>query len=111
MKKSTPTKSTWSQKDLQEYLAEAANAYKVGRDWPAVLNVLIKGGGEDDPDQPEIPHPASSLAVTRRVQIAREYLSDIPRRRLVGGTKGKTIIPFKAILATHSPRYTPDALN
>jgi hypothetical protein len=50
MKKSTPTKSVWSQKDLQEYLAEAANAHKVGRDWPAVLNMLIKGGGEDDSD-------------------------------------------------------------
>ena len=47
-----------------------ANAYKVGRDWPAVLNMLIKGGGEDGSDQPEIPHPASSLAgVTRRIQI------------------------------------------
>ena len=102
MKKSTPTKSIWSQKDLQEYLAEAASAYKVGRGWPTVLNMLIKGGGEDDSDQPEIPHPASSLAVTRRIQIVREYLSAIPRRRLVDGTKGKTIIPFKAILHTVS---------
>jgi hypothetical protein len=83
-------------------LAEAvSNAYKVDRDWPTVLNMLIKGGGEDDSDQPEIPHPASSLApVTRRIQIVREYLSAIPRRRLVDGTKGKTIIPFKAILHT-----------
>jgi hypothetical protein len=63
MKKSTSTKSVWSQKDLQEYLAEAVNAYKAGRDWPTVLDMLIKGGGEDDSDQPEIPHPASSLAV------------------------------------------------
>ena len=102
MKKSTSTKSIWSQKDLQEYLAEAVNAYKVGRDWPTVLNMLIKGGGEDDSEQPEIPHPASSLAVTRRIQVVREYLSDIPRRRLVDGTKGNTIIPFKAILHTVS---------
>jgi hypothetical protein len=43
MKKSTSTKSVWSQKDLQEYLAEAVNAYKVGRDWPTVLNMVIKG--------------------------------------------------------------------
>ena len=27
---------------------------KYGRDWPAVLNMLIKGGGEDNSDQPEI---------------------------------------------------------
>jgi hypothetical protein len=77
MKKSTPTKSVWPQKDLQgECLAEAANAYKAGRDWPTVLNKLNKGLGEDDSYQPEIPHPASSSpAVTRRIQIVREYLS------------------------------------
>jgi hypothetical protein len=84
-------------------LAEAvSNAYKVGRDWPTVLNMLIKGGGEDDSDQPEIPRPASSLAVTRRIQIVREYLRAIPRRRLIDGTEGKTIIPFKSILHTVS---------
>jgi hypothetical protein len=38
--------------------------------------MLIKGGGEDGSDQPEIPHPASSLAgVTRRIQIVRGYIS------------------------------------
>ena len=52
----------------------SVNAYKIDRDWPTVLNMLTKGGGEDDSDQPEMPHPASSLAVTRRTQVVREYL-------------------------------------
>jgi hypothetical protein len=64
--------------------------------------MLIKGGGEGDSDQPEILHPASSLAVARRTQIVREYLRAIPRRRLIDGTEGKTIIPFKSILHTAS---------
>jgi hypothetical protein len=103
MKKSTPTKSAWSQKDLQEYLAEAVNAYKIDRDWPTVLNMLTKGGSEGDSDQPEVPHPAFSLAVTRRIQIVREYLRAIPRRRLTDGTEGKAIIPFHA--EASAPRH------
>jgi hypothetical protein len=63
MKKSKSTKSVWSPEDLQEYLAEAVSAYKIDRDWPTVLNMLTKGGGEGGSDQPEMPHaPASSLA-------------------------------------------------
>jgi hypothetical protein len=60
--------------------------------------MVTKGGGEDDPDQPELPHPVSSPAVTRRTQIVREYLMTIPRRRLTDGTEGKMVTPFKSVL-------------
>jgi hypothetical protein len=46
-------KSVWSPDDLQEYLAGAANAYKIDRDWQEVLGMLTKGGGADGTDQPE----------------------------------------------------------
>ena len=94
-------KAVWSPDDLQEYLAEAVNAYRIDRDWQQVLDMLTKGGGADDPDLPETPHLTSSLEVTRRTQIVREYLMTIPRRGLTGGTEGKTLIPYKPIF-----RYT-----
>jgi hypothetical protein len=45
MKKSTPTKSVWSPKDLQEYLAEAASAYQrrvLPRRKPSLLCLRLK---------------------------------------------------------------------
>jgi hypothetical protein len=90
----------------------SVNAYKIDRDWPTVLNMLTKGGGERGrhSDQPEMPHPALGLAVTCRTQVVREYLMTIPRRRLTDGTEGKTTIPFRSILQlASSGRHTPDA--
>jgi hypothetical protein len=91
-------KAVWSPDDLQEYLAEAVNAYRIDRDWQQVLDMLTKGGGADDPDLPETPHLTSSLEVTRRTQIVTVYLMTIPCRSLTGGTEGKTLLPFKSIL-------------
>jgi hypothetical protein len=98
MKKVTSTKSVWSPEDLQEYLAEAVSAYKIDRDWQEVLDILTRGSETSSSDQPETPHLTTSLEVALRIQIVREFLMDIPRRRLTGGTEGKTIIPFKSIL-------------
>jgi hypothetical protein len=98
MKKAKSMKSVWSPEDLQEYLAGAANAYKTDRDWQEILDMLTKGGGTNGSDQPETPHLLSSLEVTRRIQIVREYPMTIPRRGLTGGTEGKTLTPFQSIL-------------
>ena len=62
------------------------------------LKPEVKGGGADDPDQPETPHLTSSLVVARRTQIVRGYLMTIPRRSPIDGTEGKTVLPFKSIL-------------
>jgi hypothetical protein len=43
MKEVTLTKSIWSPDDLQGYLAEAVNAFKVDRDWQQVLDILTWG--------------------------------------------------------------------
>jgi hypothetical protein len=83
MKKAKSMKSGWSSNDLQEYLAEAVNAHKIGRDWPNSTGHVdqgpAKGGGADGSDQPETPHLASGLVVARRIQVVREYLMAIPR--------------------------------
>jgi hypothetical protein len=53
--------------------------------WQKVLDMLTKGGGADDPDQPEAPHLTSSLEVARRTQVVRGYLMAIPRRSPTDG--------------------------
>ena len=60
---------------------------------------MTRAGSEtSSSDQPETPHLTTSLEVTRWIQIVREFLMGIPRRRLIGGTEGKAVIPFKSIL-------------
>jgi hypothetical protein len=98
MKKVTSMKSVWSPDDLQAYLAEAASAHMIDRDWQNVLDMLTASGETSSSDQPKIPHLTTSLEVTRRTQIVREYLMTIPRRSPTDGTEGNTVIPFKSIL-------------
>ena len=63
-----------------------------------MLTILTSGDKDGDSEVSELTHLSTSLEVTRRVQIVRQYLMSIPRRRLSGGTEGKTIIPAKTVL-------------
>ena len=100
MKTNKSKKSVWSTDDLHEYLDEAVHSFKVGEQslWPQMLTILTSGDKDGDSEVLEFAHLPTSLEVTRRVQIVRQYLMNIPRRRLAGGSDGKTIIPAKTVL-------------
>jgi hypothetical protein len=51
-----------------------------------------------DSELPEPTYPMTSLGVSRRIQVVRHHHLVIPRRRLSGGTEGKTTIPAKTFL-------------
>jgi hypothetical protein len=63
-----------------------------------MLTILTRGDKNGDSEVSDFTHPTTSLEVSRRVQIVRQYLMNIPRRRLSGGAHGKTIIPAKTVL-------------
>jgi hypothetical protein len=98
MKTNTSKKSIWSTDDLHAYLDEAVHSFKVGQHWPQMLTILTSSDENGDSEVSEVTHLPTSLEVTRRIQIVRRYLMAIPRRRLSGGTDGKTIIPAKTVL-------------
>jgi hypothetical protein len=85
MKTNTSKKSIWPTDDLHAYLDEAVHSFKAGQDWPQMLTILTSGDRDGDSEVPELTHLPTSLEVTRRVQIVRQYLMAIPRRRLSGG--------------------------
>ena len=63
-----------------------------------MLTILTSGDKDGDSEVLELTHLPTSLEVTRRVQIVRQYLKTIPRRRLADGAHGKTIIPANTVL-------------
>jgi hypothetical protein len=98
MKKNTSTKPVWSTDDLHKYLDEAVHSFKAGQHLQQVLIILTSGSKKGDSEMSEFTYPLTSLEVTRRIQIVRDHLMTIPRRRLSGGTEGKTITPEQPIL-------------
>jgi hypothetical protein len=63
-----------------------------------MLTILTSGDKNGDSEVSDFTHPSTSPEVSRRVHIVRQYLMTIPRRRLSGGTGGKTIIPARTVL-------------
>ena len=85
MKTNKSKKSVWSTDDLHAYLDEAVHSFKVGPHslWPQMLAILTNGDKDGDSEVLEFAHLPTSLEVTRRVQIVRQYLMDV-----LGGPSG-----------------------
>ena len=107
MKKNTSTKSVWSVDDLQTYADEAVHSFcKAGQHWQQVLAILTGCNENSYSEVSEFTHPLTSPEVTRRIQIVRGHLMAIPRRRLLGGTEGKTSIPAETALQQIGDGYS-----
>jgi hypothetical protein len=102
MKKVTLAKSVWPPDDLLKgYLAEAVNAFKVdsGQGLATSTGHIDQGQRNERlrPTGGPTPHgePRSNPEDPDCEGISHDH---IPRRRLSGGTEGKTVIPMKSIL-------------
>jgi hypothetical protein len=84
-------------------MKQSTPSLKAGQHWQQVLAILTGCNENSYSEVSEFTHPLTSLEVTRRIQIVRDHLMAIPRRRLSGlrryrTNEGKTNIPAETIL-------------